>query len=932
MTPALNPDDQFIDARALRAELTGLARTHARAPDALRSHVLARLKELVAGAHGQAEKLLFAHGSGTRCAVALSHFHDELLRLIYDFTVTHIYRAKNPTQAERIAIIAVGGYGRGTLAPFSDIDLLFLHPYKITPWGESVIEYILYMLWDLGFKVGQSTRNIDQCIRLANTDFTVRTAILEARFLWGEAALFTELEQRFDDEVVARTGDAFVEAKLAERDARHVRAGTSRYLVEPNVKEGKGGLRDLHSLFWIGKFYYRTHNVADLVAEGVFSNAELMAFAKAEDFLWAVRCHLHFCAGRAEERLSFDRQQELARRLGYVARAGQRDVERFMKHYFLIAKRVGDLTRIFLAVLEAREIKRPPVLARVLGRIGLGTGKTLDHGFRIEFGRLNVANQQVFADDPVNLIRLFHIAGERNVLLHPAMVRLVTRSLRLIDANLRDDQQANRLFLEILTSPSNPESVLRKMNETGVLGRFVPDFGVIVCAMQFSMYHHYTVDEHLLRTIGILSDIEHGRLGGDHPLAHEIINDLENRRALYVAALLHDIAKGREGHHSVIGAQIARELGPRLGLSAGETDTAAWLVEQHLVMSDIAQTRDLFDPKTISDFAALVQSPERLKLLLILTVVDIRAVGPGVWNGWKGELLRTLYYETEPVLAGGHTATGRGVRAGQVREKFAQAVKGWSPEEIETHVNRLGDPYWLSTEPTLQQAHAKLMREAAKGASFKASSLTDRFRGSTHLVVFTPDHPRLLAMIAGACSLVGAHIVSAQIFTTADGMALDTITLKRSFDTDADEIRRAKAIAKTIERALAGDIHLLKELARKPAHISAFQVAPQVMITNSLSDHSTVIEINGLDRPGLLFDVTEALYSLNLNIRSAYVTTFGERAVDVFYVRDLFGHRITAKPRLEAIRSQLLETLDTGNGAKPADSTAQPAVAGEGAR
>ncbi|MHA1545051.1 MAG: [protein-PII] uridylyltransferase, partial [Alphaproteobacteria bacterium] len=786
----------------------------------------------------------------------------------------------------------------------------------LTPWGESVIEYILYLLWDLGFKVGHSTRNVDQCIRLANTDFTVRTAILEARFLWGEAALFDELERRFDHEVVARTGDAFVEAKLTERDARHVRAGTSRYLVEPNVKEGKGGLRDLHSLFWIGKFYYRTHKVADLVAAGVFSNAELMTFAKAEDFLWAVRCHLHFCAGRAEERLTFDRQQELAQRLGYVARAGQRGVERFMKHYFLVAKGVGDLTRIFLAVLEAREIKRPPVLARVLGRFGLKAGKTLEHGFTIEFGRLNVTSAQVFADDPVNLIRLFHIAAEHNVLLHPVMVRLVTRSLRLIDVQLRGDTEANKLFLDILTSPSNPESVLRKMNETGVLGRFVPDFGAIVCAMQFSMYHHYTVDEHLLRTIGILSDIEHGRLGDDHPLAHEIINDLENRRALYVAALLHDIAKGREGHHSVIGAQIARELGPRLGLSAGETETAAWLVEQHLVMSNIAQTRDLFDPKTISDFAELVQSPERLKLLLILTVVDIRAVGPGVWNGWKGELLRTLYHETEPMLAGGHTAAGRGARADQAREKFkAAAGKGWDGQSLDAHASRLGDPYWLSTEPILQQAHASLMRDAAnEGASFKASSLTDRFRGSTHLIVFTPDHPRLLAMIAGACSLVGTHIVSAQIFTTADGMALDTITLKRNFDNDADETRRAKAVAATIERALAGEIYLLKELAgkRRRGRSKAFWVAPQVMITNSLSDHSTVIEINGLDRPGLLFDVTETLYSLNLNIRSAHITTYGERAVDVFYVRDLFGHRITAKARQEAIRTALLDALDAG--------------------
>ncbi|MFV2035130.1 MAG: [protein-PII] uridylyltransferase, partial [Halocynthiibacter sp.] len=644
---------ELVDPDEVRAALAALVDAHGHKPDHLRAETLTYLKTVVAAAHHAAEKNLFDHGSGTRCATELSAFTDDLLRAIHDFIVGNIYRASNPTESERISIIAVGGYGRATLAPYSDLDLLFLHPYKLTAWGESVIEYMLYLLWDLGFKVGYATRNIDQSIRLARGDTTVRTALLEARFLWGDQQLFDELAARFRSQIVARTAREYVEDKLAERDLRHERAGSSRYLVEPNIKEGKGALRDLQTLFWIGKYLYQTNTLTDLVDRKMFTRSELKRFRKSGDFLWAVRCHLHFFAGRAEERLTFDRQPEIARRLGYADRPGQREVERFMKHYFLTAKTVGDLTRIFCAVLEERELKQQPILKRMLGNIGLGSNETLSDGFRIENGRLTVTSNTVFADDPVNLIRIFHVSQTREVPLHPVALQLMVRSLKLINRTLRHDPEANRLFLDIITSRAGPDSTLRSMNEAGVLGRFVPDFGRIVCQMQFSMYHHFTVDEHLLRTIGLLSRIDHGELGEDHPLSHKIMPDIGSRRALYVAALMHDIAKGRPEDHSIAGARIARRLGPRFGLSPAETETASWLVKHHLLMSDIAQRRDLSDPKTIKDFADVVQSHERLELLLLLTVADIRAVGPGVWNGWKGELLRSLYYVTEPVLAGG---------------------------------------------------------------------------------------------------------------------------------------------------------------------------------------------------------------------------------------------------------------------------------------
>jgi [protein-PII] uridylyltransferase len=905
--------DEFFDPAELRNRLTALARQHGQNAGELRRRVLDLLKRLVADAHTRAEAELFEHGHGTRCARALSHFHDELLRAIYDFTITHVYRSPNPTEGERIAVVAVGGYGRGTLAPYSDIDLLFLHPHKLTPWAESVIEYLLYLLWDLGFKVGHATRHVDHCITLARSDHTIRTSILEARFLWGDRELFNTLTRRFDSEIVARTIDDFIETKLEERDRRHRRAGESRYLVEPNVKEGKGGLRDLHTLFWLGRYVYRTSRRADLVDAGLLTRQEYARFEKAEDFLWAVRCHLHFEMGRAEDRLTFDLQPEIARRLGYSERPGQRHVERFMKHYFLVAKDVGDLTRIVCAALEERQIKSAPVFSRVLGTFGFRPTRALDHGFTIGRGRLNLQSASVFRDDPVNLIRLFHFADTEGALLHPDLVQRASRSLGLIDDALREDPEANRVFLEILTSPRAPERTLRQMNEVGVLGRFVPDFGRIVAMTQFSRYHHFTVDEHLLRTVGFVSELEHGRLGDDHPLSHEIFPTLENRRILYVTAFLHDIAKGRPEDHSIAGAEVARRLCPRFGLSKSETATIAWLIEHHLVMSEVSQRRDLFDPKTISDFAELVQIPERLKLLLVLTVADIRAVGPGVWNGWKGELLRTLYYETEPVLAGGHTAGGRARRAEAARERFRKAMTAWSGEEIERHTSRLNDPYWLTTDLELQLAHARLIDGAeGNGTVFNAAHDTDAFRGVTRLIVYMPDHPHILATIAGACAMSHADIVDAQIVTTADGWVLDTVALRRDFD-DADEDRRARRIARTIESSLRGELLLPAAVERRtrPQRVNdPFDVEPQIVISNSLSDHSTVIEIACLDRPGLLYDITRALRELSLNIRSAHIATFGERAVDVFYVRNLFGLRIHDGARLNQIRAALAAAID----------------------
>ncbi|WP_434058478.1 [protein-PII] uridylyltransferase [Coralliovum pocilloporae] len=914
-----------VDLDQLRVELTALTQDTASdgSSQAVRNAVLSHLKQTMKDGRKAIEAQFLIDGSGLACARRLSDLQDTIIRALYDFAVYHVYRITNPSAGEKITLVAIGGYGRGTMAPGSDIDLLFLLPYKLTASAEALIEYILYMLWDMRLKVGHATRSIDDCIRLSKSDMTIRTSLLEARWVWGDKALFDEMVDRFDQDVVRYTGQAFIEAKLQERDDRHRRLGDSRYVLEPNIKEGKGGLRDLHTLFWIAKYFYRTEKASELVSKGVLTRSELQKVHKAEDFLWAVRCHMHFVTGRPEERLSFELQRELAPRLHYTAHAGLKDVERFMKHYFLTAKTVGDLTRVLCASLEEQHVKPTPglnTLIRPFRRKRRGIKGVQD--FVIENGRLTVADDDVFKRDPVNLLRLFQIAEKNNLAFQPHVLRLVSNSLKLIKADVRKDPEANRIFLDILCSPENGEITLRRMNETGVLGRFVPEFGKIVAMMQFNMYHHYTVDEHLLRSIGVLTEIDREKLEAEHPLSHSLMPDLADPTILYVALFLHDIAKGRPEDHSVEGAKIARKLCPRFGLSPTQTDAVAWLIENHLVMSSVAQSRDLQDRKTIEDFAAVVQTLERLKMLLILTVADIKAVGPGVFTGWKGQLLRTLYSETESYLTGGHSAGKREHLVQAAKSELLDALSDWSSDERDAYFELHYPGYWLRVDTDRKIEHAGFIRETDQaGQSFAYAIKPLTFEGVTEITILAPDHPRLLSLIAGACSVGDANIADAQIYTTTDGRALDTIFLERSFDTDADEKRRAERIVSLIENALRGRKRLPDPRSQDRAagkRRKTFATKTEVTLDNELSNRFSVIEVSGLDRSGLLFDLTRALSRLNLNIISAHIATYGERAVDVFYVTDLTGAKITAGGRRKTITNQLRRAFDGTEASKEA--------------
>ena len=901
----------IIDRRAL-AEQLSVAVCAVKASGLDRSGFVAPLKVALTAGRAEIRRRFEATGDGAATVREQCFLMDQLIRALFDFVTQVIYPLPNPTSGERLAIVAVGGYGRGELAPYSDVDLLFLLPYKRTPHTEQVVEYLLYLLWDLGLKIGQATRSVDECLRQAKSDLTIRTALLEARYLWGDQALFHEFKKRFDSDIVKGSAAQFVASKLAERDARHKRVGDSRYQLEPNIKEGKGGLRDLHTLFWIAKYIYRTDDVGKLVELGVLSAEESQRFDRAQKFLWTVRCHIHYLAGRAEERLTFDLQTEIGRRMGYTDHAGNRGVERFMKHYFLVAKDIGDLTRIFCAILEADQKHK-----RRLSWVRWGNGRRSLGGFVVDGERLTIPSEDFFKRKSLELLRLFHVAQQHELDIHPRALRAASLSLRLINQQLRDDPEANRLFLEILTSRKDPETALRRMNEAGVLGRFIPDFGRVVAQMQYDMYHVYTVDEHTLFAIGILHKIESGLFKEELPLATQLMPTIVSRRALYLAVLLHDIAKGRGGDHSEIGEQIALRLGPRLGLSAEETETVAWLVRWHLLMSSTAFKLDIGDPQTIGNFVERVQSPERLKLLLVLTVADIRAVGPKVWNGWKAALLRELYHQAIEVISGGLTGEGREARTSTAQAAARRLLPDFSEAEFTTFVGRGYPFYWVSFDPATHARHARLIREAeASGAPLTVEKRVDPDRSVTEITLYTADHPGLFSRIAGALAVSGANIVDAKIMTMSNGMALDTFWVQDLAGRAFDRPDKLAKLAVVFENVLTGDLKPHRELARPPAFPSrtqVFTVTPRVLLDNKASGAHTVIEVNGRDRPGLLFELTRALTGLNLQVSSAKISTYGEKVVDVFYVKNLFGHKVEHPAKLAEIQRALEVVLAKGN-------------------
>jgi [protein-PII] uridylyltransferase len=928
MTARLRPTrlDYVVDGHRLRAQMATAALDSLSDPARQRDRAIEVLKAALFRGRMIAKERLENGGGGVETARLLCGVTDEVIRCLYEFALNHVF-ARAAADQDRLALVAVGGYGRGALAPFSDIDLLFLRPETETAHSQGVIEFMLYALWDLGFKVGHASRTVNECIELSLEDFTIRTSILEARYLTGDEALADTLKLRFRNEVVRGTGAEFVAAKLKERDLRHAKADASRFMVEPNVKDGKGGLRDLHTLFWIAQYLHPDDGIEAVMRHEMFETREVRSFIRAFDFLEAVRAHLHFAAGRSEERLSFDYQPEVARRMGYHDRP-RRDgdntpaVERFMKRYFLIAKEVGALTRAFSAKLEAEQLKAQPTgLLRACA--GEGDAEGLDPRFIVESGRIAIRDPALFDEDPVNLLRLFREADTHDLDLHPDTFTLVTRRLHLITSKVRRDKTAARVFLDILARGRKSRRTLELMNEAGVLGRFIPEFGHIVAQMQFNMYHSYTVDEHSLHAIGVLNDIGAGRFIDDHPLATQVMPLIEDREALFLAMLLHDTGKGGVGGQEIAGARAARQACERLGLERRRIELVAWLVEHHLKMSDCAQKRDVTDPATVAAFAQMVQDPERLRLLLVLTVADIRAVGPGVWNGWKGQLLRELYGATEAIFRGGRTSDAAGVtrRRQQALAYDARLALTRGNPDAQAWASDMEDAYFAAFSAEEHASHAALVQRAGQNGGAAAEARIRPDRNAAEIVVTARDRQALFADLALVISSAGGNVLGARIFTSSQGQALDVFSVQDGAGAPfgLDNGRALERLLKGLEDAgRAGATAGPPRRDRLPSRPSPFTIAPAVAIDNDASQGATVIEASGRDRPGLLEELARALSDATLSIQSAHIDGYGERAVDAFYVVDSEGKKVADAEVVGKVRTRLAEVLaQTRDGATP---------------
>lgn len=901
--------NEIYDHVAIDARIADAA-AHADNPSELRAKTIKILKAVQAeGRDAIASAFAAAPFDATAMTASYTYLTDGMVKSALFVTTQYLNPLPKNVQknAPALSVIGVGGYGRGEMAPFSDVDLLFLVPNTNTKWTNDVIEAMLYILWDLKLKVGHATRTIADCVQLATEDYTIQTALLEHRYVCGDTDLDERLDETLKRDLFSGSGHAFIEAKLEERDSRHLKQG-QRYVVEPNVKEGKGGLRDLQSLFWIAKYIHGAEHSADLVAAGVFRAEEYETFKAAENFLWAVRGHLHLLTKRATEQLTFDMQVSVAEAMQYEDQNGRRAVEVFMQAYFRHATVVGDLTRIFLTKLEDMHVKSEPLLERWFRR-----KPKIKEGYLVVHNRIAIADDAAFLSDPLNMLRLFEEALRTGMLIHPDAMRTVKANLNLITDPVRNNPEAQRIFLDLLLKHGNPERALRRMNELGMLAAFIPEFEPIVAMMQFNMYHSYTVDEHTIQTIANLARIEKSELEEELPVASSILNRGVNRKVLYVALLLHDIGKGRQEDHSILGASIVRKVAPRLGLKQDEVDTVEWLVRYHLLMSDMAQKRDISDPRTVRDFAKAVQTVKRLDLLCVLTVCDIRGVGPDTWNNWKAVLIRALYRQTERALETGLEDLNRQNRGAEAKKTLREALPDWPKKALKEETARHYDPYWQGLHVTAHVVFAKLLRDIDPEV-VQIDLHPDEDRDATRACFVMPDHHGIFTRLTGALALVGANVVDARSYTTKDGYVTDAFWIQDS-EGNAYEASKLPRLRQMIEKTLRGEViarDALKSRDKVKKREKAFRVPTSITFDNDGSEIYTIIEVDTRDRPGLLYDLARTLASANVYIANAVIATYGEQVVDTFYVKDMFGLKYYTESKQRALEKKLREAILEG--------------------
>ena len=866
------------------------------------------------------EELAERHGagaSGNDIVGAMTSATDALMRALFRYAEAE-YARHHPKLNQRVAIVARGGYGRGELNPWSDIDLLFLHDYKRGPYLEFVTEITLHALWDAALTVGYGVRTAKECVRLANTDFKEKTAIIDGRFLCGEEKLFTDLETILISEVLNRNQDKFFKAKLEESRERHQKYGDSIYLLEPHIKEGEGGLRDLHTALWLAKVKYKVHSVEELVQKAVITEPELKEVLEARDFLWRVRNALHFTAGRHFDQLTFEMQEKVEPQLGIHPRDGEMAGAALMRAYYQHATTI----QRFAEGLIARVTENSPG-GRFFNRVPI---RKIRPGVVIQQNLLSVTDPQLFKNEPLNLITIYVDCQVQCVGLSGSTYQLVRDNLGLIDDTMRRDPNVGQALMQIVSGRERVAETLEAMHLSGVLGAVIPEFGNLYARVLHDLYHIYTVDRHSLVAVKELERLRTGEFKEATPLLTEVARDLDCLPLVFLALLLHDIGKGHGHDHHERGAALTIEVSKRLGLDSEQIDLVVFLVRDHLMMSQIAQKGDLEDPSTVAEFAREVGSIERLKALYLLTYADMRAVAPKVYNNWRDMLLSDLYLRALKVLEqGDKEAVDPARRLATVK---AAVLKDLTDDEvpaaaIESFLEEMPDRYFFITPEPDIVLHFELMR------SIGEHPLVSRVRHYperefSEYVVVTRDQPGLFSMIAGALTANNLNILSARITTRTNGIAIDVFRVSHLGDAAAlaMEDDRWQRVERDLERVITGQQDI-GELVAAAHHVRTAgrkflrHVATEVTVDNRTSEEFTVIDVFTQDRVGLLFAITHTFFKLGLSIHLARISTNADQALDVFYVSDRNGEKITDLEQMRELRAILTEKVDARPAAAP---------------
>ena len=897
-------------------------------PNATPAEKLARYKTFLK-VESHRLKLLHRGGAdGVEICQARAAILDGLLRHLWNEAIAN---QSGPVASLSIALVAIGGFGRAELNPHSDIDFMFLHEGQVSgskplPGLSRLIDGILYPLWDIGLKIGYSVRDLDDCVKVANTDMQSKTSLIESRLIAGNAALFAKFQKAVVQKCVFGYEEKYIAMRLADQASRRTKFGNSACMQEPNIKNGCGGLRDFQNLLWMSFFKYRTRSLRDLQTQEFVSEAERKQLEAAYEFLLRVRTEMHYNTNRPQDVLGKNLQPSVASNLGYGDRSPSQRIEKFMRDLYVHMRNVYLITRTLeqrMALLSPAQTSRLTKLRRLLpGNAPRKMPEPVDGFFFID-GEIRAANNRIFRDSPRRLMRVFLHAQQRHLTLHPDLAQLIRNQLALVDRKFLNDEHVRETFLTILERRGEVAHVLRAMHEVNFLGKYIPEFGKLTCLVQHEFYHQYSADEHTLVCLEQLDRIWEAQ---EPPFKfyEPIFQSLEHPGHLYLALLLHDVGKAaphEKGQHASVGANLAMRAAKRLQLDSAATDTVQFLVENHLLMATISQRRDLDDASVIRNFARQIGTSEKLNLLLLLTFADSQGTSDKLWSSFKDSLLWQLHSRAMALLTGG-TEFRRASE--QAREGVRDLVRELAPrritdEELDAHFSQLPQRYFEIYTPAqiqddVELAHRfmhRLILEGSRALAPVTAWIDERDRGYSLVKVCTWDRAGLFGKIAGALSATGLNILGAQIFTRADGIALDTFFVNDAHTGSLAVKEQREKFSDLLEEVLTGEEVDFRALIAKQAARSAYsaylgeRIDTQIQFDNDASDERTVIEIETEDRLGLLYIISQTLSELHLDIAAARIVTERGAAIDSFYVSAVDGGKITAPERLKLIGDRL---------------------------